>query len=92
MEKKIVVSDQDFLSKVVAAGGRAELCDSTGRTLAMLVPADEFRQMRSDAGEIEFTPEYLAEIDRCIAEGRYKTTTQVLDLLARLDHALTEVA
>jgi hypothetical protein len=92
MEKKIVVSDQDFLSKVVEAGGRAELCDSTGRTVGMLVPTEEFRQMRSDAGEIEFTPQYLAEIDRCVAEGRYKTTAQVLDLLARLDHALTEDA
>jgi hypothetical protein len=90
MEKKIVVSDQEFLSKVVAAGGRAELCDTAGHTVGILLSTDEFRQMQSDAGEIEFTPEYLAEIDRCVAEGRYKTTAQVLDLLSRLDHALTE--
>jgi hypothetical protein len=88
MEKKIVVSDQDFLSQVVAAGGRAELCDPAGHTVGILLTTEEYSQMRRDAGEVEFTPEYLAEINRCVAEGRYKSTAQVLDLLARLDKAL----
>jgi hypothetical protein len=88
MEKKIVVSDQNLLSQVAAAGGRAELCDPSGHTLGILLTAAEYRQMRRDAGEVEFTPEYLAEVDRSVAEGRYKTTAEVLELLGRLDKAL----
>ena len=88
MEKKIVVFDQNLLSQVEAAGGRAELCDPAGHTLGILLTAAEYRQMRRDAGEVEFTPEYLAEINRCVAEGRYKTTAQVLGMLDRIDKAL----
>lgn len=89
MEKKIVVLDEKLLDDVRAAGGRAELCDPAGQTVGVVLTPGEYRQMRRDAGEVEFTPEYLADIDRCVAEGRYKTTAQVLEMLARLDKALS---
>lgn len=88
MEKKIVVSDDALLSEVKAAGGRAELCDPAGQTVGVVLTADEYQRMRHEAGEVEFTPEYLAEIDRCVAEGKYKTTAQVLDMLSRIDKAI----
>jgi len=88
MEKKIVVSDQALLLEVKAAGGRAELCDPAGHTVGVVLTAEEYKRMRRDAGEVEFTPEYFAEIDRCVAEGKYKTTAQVLEMLARIDKAI----
>jgi hypothetical protein len=88
MDPKIVVSDENLLSQVRAAGGRAELCDSAGHTVGVVMTPEEFKRMSHDAGEIEFTPEYLAEIDRCVAEGRYKTTAQVLEMLSRIDKAI----
>jgi hypothetical protein len=88
MDPKIVVSDENLLSQVRAVGGRAELCDSAGHTVGVVLTADEYKRMRRQAGEVEFTPEYLAEIDRCVAEGKYKTTAQVLDMLARIGKAI----
>lgn len=88
MEKKIVVSDNARLTEVRAAGGRAELCDPAGQIVGVVLTAEEYTQMRREAGEVEFTPEYIAEIDRDVVAGRYKTTAQVLDMLGRIDKAI----
>lgn len=88
MENKIIISDDALLDQVRAATGPTELCNAAGQLVGIVLPTEQFKQLKRDSGEVEFTPEYLAEIDRCVKEGRYKTTGQVLEMLARLDKAL----
>jgi hypothetical protein len=92
METKIVISDENIRAKFLAAGGRAEVCDPSGQTVGVLISRSEYQDLKRAAGEVEFTPEYLAEISRCAAEGRYKTTAEVLAMLKRLDQALDGTA
>jgi hypothetical protein len=88
VEPKIIVTDEELRTQVIAAGGPAALCDPNGQTIGIVLSTGDYKQMRHDAGHVEFTPEYLATIDRCVAEGRVKKSAEVLGFLARLDKVL----
>jgi hypothetical protein len=86
MDNKIV-ADESLLEKVRATRGTAELCDTAGTTVALLVAPDSYKEMFLAWADSQLTPDMIEENRRAVAEGHVLTTSQVLDRLAALDRA-----
>jgi hypothetical protein len=84
MDKKIV-ADEALLAKIRNAGDPAELCDAGGNTVAVVVSPGFYKDVFLAWADSQLTPEMIEENRRAVAEGRVKTTAEVLAHLASLD-------
>ena len=84
MEKKII-ADEALLAKIRTAADPAEICDADGKTVAVVVSPDFYKDVFLSWADSQLTAEMIAENRRAVAEGRVKTTAEVLAHLASLD-------
>jgi hypothetical protein len=80
-----IVADEAFLAKVRAATSPAELCDASGKTVAVILTPDLFKDYLLAWADKEFDPERaeLAWQDYLRNGGR--STSEVLEWLKTLD-------
>ena len=88
MENKIV-ADEALLAKIRTAADPAEICDSTGQTVAIVVSPAFYKDVFLSWADSQLTRQMIEENRRAVAEGWVKTTAEVLAHLAALDQKPT---
>jgi hypothetical protein len=80
-----IILDPDSLAKLESAPNGAEVCNTAGRTVGVFVTPEWYRQLLSAWENANFDEELARKADEDFKAGRYKTTTQVLELFKKLD-------
>lgn len=79
------IADEALLAKIRTAGDPAELCDASGKTVAVVVSPAFYKEVFVGWADSQLTPEMIEENRRAVAEGRVQTTAEMLAHLASLD-------
>lgn len=84
MDNKIIADDA-LLAKVRAAPDPVHLCDASGQEVAVVLSPDFYAEMLLAWSDTQLPAKVIEENRRAVAEGRVKTTAEVLEFLAALD-------